>query len=150
MRTYQVGETVKKGYYVNRRSFELLTIEQDGGELQGTVGSRYLRVPWPLLVMLAPVVGGAFVFFLPAIGFAMVLYYLAKLGYRLGARGIHALVPVGVTGFAPGEATLARRWKNGSTPAGEAAGEGTTPTRDKLAELEKDIAERRNGRDGGA
>ena len=147
MRTYDVGDKVKKGYYVNRKSFELLTIEQDGGELKGGVGSRYVRVPWPLLLMLAPAVGGAFVFFLPAIGFAMVLYYLAKAAYKLAAKGVNALVPVGVTGFAPGEATLARRWKGSAAREAEGAAVEATEPADKLADLEKDIADRRAGKD---
>ena len=100
MRTYDVGATVKKGYYLNRKSFELLTIEQDGGELKGAVGSRFVRVPWPLLLVLAPVVGGAFVFFLPTIAFVMLAFYLGKAIFKLVAKGVQAAVPVGATEMA--------------------------------------------------
>jgi hypothetical protein len=125
MRTHSAGATVKKGYYLNLKSFELLTIDQEGGVLAGAVGSRYVKLPWPLLLVFAPAVGAAFVFFLPAIAFAMVLYYFAKVAYKLVAKGVQALVPVGVSSLARGEAAL--------------------PTAGDLGRHEKDVTDRRSG-----
>ncbi len=144
MTYYKVGDTVRKGYYVNRDSFELLTVERDGAVLSGKADGRYLRVPWVALLILAPVLGATFVFFLPAVGFVMVGYYIALGLYRLAARGVSSVAALAVSGFAPGEATLTRRWKSSDKPGDDVAQTPPEPA-DRLAELEKDIAERRNG-----
>ena len=109
MRTHEAGAAVKKGYYLNLKSFELLTIERDGGVLTGSSGGRFLRLPWPLLLVFAPAVGAGFVFFLPAIAFAMVLYYLAKVAYRLASKGVQTLTPATVGELAGGEPSAADR-----------------------------------------
>ncbi len=124
MRKYEVGSTVNKGYYLNLKSFELLTIEREGGVLRGAVGGRFVKLPWPLLLVFAPAVGAAFVFFLPAIAFALVLYYASKVVYRLAVKGVLALAPAGVAEVARGEAT---------TGAPE--------------DLGQDISDRRSGKD---
>ena len=124
MRKYEVGSTVNKGYYLNLKSFELQTIDREGGVLAGVVGGRFVKLPWPLLLVFAPAVGAAFVFFLPAIAFAMVLYYASKVLYRLAVRGVQALVPVGAGQVAPGEVTT-----------------GTSE------DLGQDITDRRSGKD---
>lgn len=104
MRTYDVGSTVEKGYYLNLKSFELLTIGLEGGVLAGATGGRFVKLPWPLLLVFAPAVGAAFVFFLPAIAFVMVAYYASKALYRLVVRGVLALAPVKVS--VQGEAVI--------------------------------------------
>jgi hypothetical protein len=116
MRTYSAGAAVNKGYYLNLTSFELLTIDRDGGELKGAGGSKYVKMPWPLLLVLAPAVGAAFVFFLPAIAFVMVLYYMGKVAYKLVSRGVRALVPLSFSG---GAAAL---------PSGQLGGNDTNST----------------------
>jgi hypothetical protein len=112
MRTYEVGATVKKGYYLNLKSFELLTIEREGGVLTGGGGGRFLRLPWPVLLVFAPAVGAGFVFFLPAIAFAMVLYYVSKSLYRLASRGVLALAPSGFGQVARGGAAFPAATQN--------------------------------------
>jgi hypothetical protein len=77
------GEHVKAGFYWNLREWEAAIIPREGGALTGAVETRYLRIPLPLLLFLAPVMGAAYAMFLPFIGFAMVAMYLAGLVKRM-------------------------------------------------------------------
>ena len=71
------GEDVKAGFYWNLREWEANIIPREGGVLKGGEEARYLRVPLPVLLFAAPVMGAAYAMFLPFIGFAMVAMYLA-------------------------------------------------------------------------
>jgi hypothetical protein len=73
------GEQVKAGFYWNVREWEATIIPREGGALKGAVETRYLRIPLPLLLVLAPLMGAAYAMFLPFVGFAMVATYLAGL-----------------------------------------------------------------------
>jgi hypothetical protein len=53
------GSKVESGYYVNARSLAVVNMPA-AGELPGTATERFVRVPWPLLLLAAPVVGGLF------------------------------------------------------------------------------------------
>lgn len=85
MTTYRGGETVKAGFYWNRGKWGAEIIPAEGGALPGHDETRYNRIPWPVLLVAAPVMGGAFAMFLPFIGVAM----LVQFGYRAitGRRG---------------------------------------------------------------
>ncbi len=77
------GEHVKAGFYWNLREWEANIIPREGGPLKGAEEARYLRVPLPVLLFVAPLMGAAYAMFLPFIGFAMVAMYLAGLVKRL-------------------------------------------------------------------
>jgi hypothetical protein len=77
MRRYDVGATVQKGYYLNLKSFELLTIDREGGVLRGAVGGQFVKL----------------------------LYYASKALYRLAVRGVLAVAPAGAGQVAHGGAT---------------------------------------------
>ncbi|HEY3352619.1 MAG TPA: hypothetical protein VGQ83_05190 [Polyangia bacterium] len=148
MRRFSAGEQVTKGYYVNPRAFEFLTIGKEGGALPGEPGTRYIRVPWMAMLMVAPILGVSFVFFLPALAFVGLAYYAALAMVKVARRAFGAVSPLAVSNFAPGEATLARRWKIGQDGAQTEVEAGAEPT-DRLAELEREIAARRGeGVDG--
>lgn len=74
MTKYTGGETVKAGFYWNRGAWGVELIPAEGGTLPGE-GTTYLRVPWPLLLVIAPVMGGAFAMFLPFIGIALLAQF---------------------------------------------------------------------------
>jgi hypothetical protein len=67
------GETVKGGFYWNRATWRLENVEGKTGTLPGDAETRYAHVPTLLMLVLAPVMGGLFVVFLPFIGFALLL-----------------------------------------------------------------------------
>jgi hypothetical protein len=71
MTKYTGGETVKAGFYWNRGKWAAEVIPAEGGTLPGTTGIVYNRIPWPVLLVVAPVMGGAFAMFLPFLGLAM-------------------------------------------------------------------------------
>jgi hypothetical protein len=74
----QGGDKVKAGFYFNRDSWEVTTMSGQGGVLAGAADSRYLRMPLPMLLVFAPMMGACFAMFLPFIGIALVLDFVAK------------------------------------------------------------------------
>ncbi len=75
MTKYTGGETVKAGFYWNRGKWGAEVVPAEGGALPGTPETVYNRIPWPVLLVVAPVMGGAFAMFLPFLGLAMLAKY---------------------------------------------------------------------------
>lgn len=101
------GTLVKGGFYFNRDKLDLITVSGKEGPLPGADGQRYLRVPVLAVLLLAPVLGGLFVMFMPFIGFALVFQHLGRLmvsGVKRAGRGL--LLTVTPT-WRPGEAYFA-------------------------------------------
>lgn len=71
MTTYKGGDTVKRGFYASLKRWTIEMIEPEVGTLEGETDERYFRVPVPVMLVAAPVMGAAFVIFLPLIGFVM-------------------------------------------------------------------------------
>ena len=71
MTTYTGTQDVEPGLYLNTKTFRLTTLERPG-LLPGTLNDRYRRVPMLLMLAAAPLVGLAYVVFLPFIGFVAV------------------------------------------------------------------------------
>ena len=83
MARYHGNETVKPGFYWNPAKWEITTIEKKGALLPGGEEVKYRRVPLPLVLLLGPIMGAAYVIFLPLIGFGLFFGFLGKkaLGY---------------------------------------------------------------------
>lgn len=75
---FTAGSMVKGGFYFNRAKWDLVVVGGRQGPLPGGEGQRYLRVPTWAMVLLAPVLGGLFVVFMPFIGFALLGHHLAR------------------------------------------------------------------------
>ena len=97
---YRGSDNVRFGFYWNLREWAAQIVPKEGGELKGNAGVTYVRLPLVAVLMLAPLMGAAYAFFLPFIGIAMVLMYLAG---RL--RGLFRTTPPAVD--ATGEAAAA-------------------------------------------
>ena len=69
MATFTGNSSVSPGYYLSTKSFAIEVIGNGGGTLPGPSTVKYVAVPFPLLFAVVPVVGLAFLMFLPAIGF---------------------------------------------------------------------------------
>ena len=82
MKKFQGGETVKAGFYWQAARWGAEIVPAAGGTLPGETGQAYYRIPWPALLVAAPVMGGAFAMFLPFIGLAM----LAQFGWTTVTR----------------------------------------------------------------
>jgi hypothetical protein len=69
---------VKPGFYWNPAKWEIMTIEKKGTKLPGGGELSYHRTPLPLVLMLGPIMGAAYVMFLPLIGFGLFFGFLGK------------------------------------------------------------------------
>ena len=91
MTKYNGGDTVKAGLYWNRGAWGAEVFPPEGGTLKGAPATNYVRVPWPLMLVIAPVMGGAFAMFLPFIGLALLVQFAwAKVTGRPGLRHAEA------------------------------------------------------------
>jgi len=75
MTTYTGGDTVKAGFYWNQGRWAAEVVPAAGGVLPGDGAAAYRRIPWPALLVIAPVMGGAFAMFLPFIGLVMLVQW---------------------------------------------------------------------------
>jgi hypothetical protein len=107
MTTYTGTQNVEAGLYYSVRPFKLTTMDQKG-PLPGAGDRTCHRVPMILMLALAPLLGLAFVIFLPFIGFAMVARIAGEktveLGGQLATQGARVLQPA----WAPARAFLTR------------------------------------------
>ena len=71
MATFTGNSSVNGGYYLSTKTFAIEVIGNEGGTLPGPSTVKYVAVPFPLLFLVVPVVGLAFLMFLPMIGFAL-------------------------------------------------------------------------------
>ncbi len=105
------GQTVGHGFYWNADKWEITLIERQGGLLPGAAKERYARVPVLAMLVLAPIMGALYVFFLPFIGVAMVLDFVARRIWRAVRAGALNLLAAVAPEWRPGEAYLAERDK---------------------------------------
>lgn len=71
MTRHQTAELVDPGFYFDLRHLRFASIDQTS-PLPGLIDSIWYRVPILAMFLIAPLLGLAFVIFLPFIGFAMV------------------------------------------------------------------------------
>ena len=72
------GTKVKGGFYWNKRTWELVTVNGKRGMLPGKPEDVYVKVPTLVMLAGAPVLGGTLVLFLPFIGFALLISAVAR------------------------------------------------------------------------
>jgi hypothetical protein len=137
MAKYTGGEKVGGGYYWNTRNWEVEVVPSEGGRLKATDGTR-VKVPFPVLFVIVPLLGALFLMFLPLIGFALFAYAIVKKvtgGVKQGATELAATVQPG--SFAAGSAYF-----TGKPGEEEKKAEGAASA--ELDKLEKEIAERKD------
>ncbi len=76
--TYAGNTQVRSGIYFNRKSFQLVNIEKDGGTLPGGAEARFVRIPVLVAMAAAPALGGLFVVALPFIGFGVLGHAMVR------------------------------------------------------------------------
>jgi hypothetical protein len=132
------GSPAKSGYYWNPGKWTITPIPAEGGTLPGDHGERYLRIPLLAAILLAPILGGLFVVFLPFIGFALFFLALARklagAAKRVGEELTATLAP----GWRPGEAHLTGKRRDLADKEVPAASEA-------IEKLAKEIEEKRGG-----
>jgi hypothetical protein len=90
MSRYRGGDKVDAGFYFNLDSWQVATLSGEGGVLPGGKDAVFLRVPLPVLLAAAPMMGAAFAIFLPFIGLALVADYAVKKTWAAGREALHA------------------------------------------------------------
>ena len=78
MARYHGNDTVKPGFYWNPARWDLTTIEKKGTKLPGDEELNCHRIALPLVILLGPIMGAAYVIFLPLIGFGLFFGFLGK------------------------------------------------------------------------
>ena len=138
MAKYTGGMQVSGGYYWNPKNWEVEVVPSEGGRLKGAAEARYVKVPFPLLFVIVPLLGALFLMFLPFIGFALFAYAIAKKlagGVTQGATELASTVQPGQ--FAAGSAYFTGK------PGEEKEHAAGAPKSAELEKLEREIAERK-------
>lgn len=107
MRTYTGSQIVDPGLYVNVKRCSVKSIASRG-PLPGTKEDTYRGVPMLVMLAIAPLIGLAYVIFLPFIGFAMVTWLLGHKAAQLAAGAATEAGRVVRPGWAPSLAFLSR------------------------------------------
>jgi hypothetical protein len=77
------GRKVPAGFYFNKSNWEIVTVSgKKGGVLPGDAKTDYAKVPAVAMLVAAPVLGAAFVIFLPVIGFGLLATAAWKKAFR--------------------------------------------------------------------
>ena len=136
MANFEGGTQVKSGYYWNPRAWSVEVIPPEGGRLPQSP-AKYVKVPFPLLFVIVPVMGAGFLMTLPVLGFALFGHAVVKKvtgGVKETATELAATMS---PGWQPGEAHLTGK------PGEEVeAGEEGAPTKE-IQELAKEIEAKR-------
>lgn len=135
MATFNGNSSVSGGYYLSTKSFAIEVVGNDGGTLPGPSTAKYVAVPFPLLFLVVPVIGLAFLMFLPAIGFALFGKALVMRLTGHVAEGASSLAATVAPDLATGAAYMTGH-KDEEKPAGK-----VTP---ELEKLQKEIEEKRS------
>jgi len=136
MSRHSGGSTVESGYYVNSRSFAVVNLPARG-PLPGGPEESFVSVPWPLLLLAAPLLGGAFVLAYPIVGFSMMVYGLARKAAGGAGEAARDLAATMAPGHAVGEAHLTGK-----------PGEGGPVEGGEMKDLESEIARARERKEG--
>ena len=91
IRKYSGGTFAPCGTYVNTKNWEFQSVPREGDYLEGE-GVTYYRVPLLAVMALGPLVGLAFILFLP-VAVPVVLIYAVVRRLALCVRGRWALRP---------------------------------------------------------
>ena len=152
MAKYTGGMQVAGGYYWNTGNWEVEVISAEGGRLRGGAKARYVKVPFPALFVIVPLLGALFLMFLPLIGFALFAYAIAKKvtgAVKKGATELASTVHPG--GFATGNAYFTGKpeeKKEGASEARRAASSRRSSRRSPRARRPEVAKSRRAGRRG--
>ena len=106
MTTISAGSQAKAGYYFNIRSWDVHPVAADGERLPGEAGQSWVAIPTAAALMLAPLLGLAFLMFLPFIGFYLTIEAAVQPVLRIFRHEAGELAATMSPGWQPGEAHL--------------------------------------------
>ncbi len=138
MTALDAGTRVRKGYYFSAKSWTLHPMPNDGEALPGAPGEKYVHIPLLLAFAVAPIMGAAFLMFLPFVGFYLAISAALRpvtRGFRRSAEEVAATL---APGWVPGEAHL-----TGKRAEDKSVEEKGPPAEDALSGVEREVAKRR-------
>ena len=138
MMTATAGTTARRGYWFNVSEWRLHPVRSEGEKLPGAAGEKYVHVPLVVAFTAAPILGAAFVVFLPVIGFYVALQATGRAVASIAKHSSREVAATVSPGWQPGTAHL-----TGTHAEGEPAGENTEAA-PEIEKLEEEIAERRS------
>ena len=137
MAHYTNGQQVGGGYYFNAKSWEVEVVPNEGGNLKG---GDYVKVPFPVLFLIVPLLGALFLMFMPMIGFALFGYAMTRKlagAFSKGATELASTVQPG--NFATGAAYFTGKPEDHEHGA-------PAPQTPELQKLEQEIAARKESK----
>jgi hypothetical protein len=142
MTKLNAGMKASSGYWFSTRTWTLHPVSKDGEALPGSAGEVYVRIPLLLAFVVAPLMGAAFLMFLPFIGFYLAFSAVLRPLTKVFRRSADELAATVSPGWAPGEAHLTgkRAEAEGVEEKGPPAAEG------ELASVEREVEARRSER----
>jgi hypothetical protein len=78
MKTYEGGSRTWKGNYLGLKTGEFVTVEASGNRLPGPPTLKYLRIPVGLMLVAGPLIGLAYIIFLPLASIGSVVMLAAN------------------------------------------------------------------------
>lgn len=137
MKRYLGGEVVPHGVYLKLKNWEYVQIHKGVPTLPGGEEVKYIKTPAPLMIVTAPMIGLAYIMFLPFTGVLGIAGYIAyKLGRGTQIIGDRVFRPAAI-GWQPGRAYLTKRGHRHEEEKGTEGANG------KLADLEQKVADLR-------
>lgn len=107
MTTYTGTQTVESGLYLNTKNFAVTMMEKPG-TLAGTELDTFRRVPMVVMLAVAPLLGLAYVMFLPFVGFVAMAHLVGTKTLQLAGEAATDGVRVLRPSWAPALAFLTR------------------------------------------
>jgi hypothetical protein len=132
MTKFESNASVKAGYYFNPVTMNVVPVARDGERLPNEKGS-WLAIPTVVALALTPLLGAAFLMFLPMIGFVL---FAEASGRKLAGAFSTSAGTIVAPGYAPGMAHLTGK-------AGEEKKEGEAKGTPEMEKLAKEIEEKR-------
>lgn len=108
MKTLNAGTPVKSGHYFNLTTWMVHGVEADGEKLPGERDEKWVALPLVAAVGAAPLLGAAFLMFMPVIGFVMFARALAQPVVKAFHKSTEELA-ASMAPMIPGEAHLTGR-----------------------------------------
>ena len=136
MQFHQSMQPAPYGLYISTRPFDVRFVGADGESLDGLPGAAYRRVPTLLAVLLAPLLGGAFVIAFPILVIVAAIVGLARVmfGRARKAAGDNAWI-------------ASPRWEPSTSylTKGQKKGDAEEPA--ELADLRDEVDQKRANED---
>ena len=136
------GEQASGGYYLSTRNWHIHPVAADGERLPGEAGEAWVRIPVLAALVLTPILGLAFLMFLPFIGFYLTIEAALRPIIRVFRREAAELVATMSPGWQPGEAHLTGKRHEEKVEGEETRG----PPQDELEKLARELEAKRQAK----